>query len=527
MGRRVKRGRVKSKSKEKISEKKAEKIPRPTESMEDLMHQREEINALLSSLEDAYTEATILEEDYNDIKSKNMKKLEEINKKIEVLGKEKAGEIPKAEPEPLPAPGPEVRPAIEAPAPEPAAVPVVVEEKVEKKPEKVEVKKEKIVSPDDLKRLEVDLAERVKEMVEEIGTKVTEKDLLEIKSNFTKTGTEIEKMKALVETMREGRKVSDEKVQRIVEGLAEIRTMVYGREASMKEQEVRLEKVMDLMNRLEPEKMVIELGKRDKEISNQKMRIDKLDETTAEFGEMLRRIEKLLQNIGSLENVLKISNESSEKLLGMQTIERNNQKMLDKIQGIYAELSKRMEEFMLYRAKQDRMDDLLHEVMKNLDDINTKIAYFVTKDDLESFRATIQAAAPPTPAPSVADEIGQLKSQKEEIEMLMKSIEEEFKGGAISKEEYEKMKKANLAKLDGIENEIGGKEGIKEAKPSEIAGKPPEKKPEEKPKIEKEMTPERKGRDEMLLKDLEETYKKGFISKGAYEKTKRMILGKG
>lgn len=296
----------------------------------------------------------------------------------------------------------------------------------------------------------------------------------------------------------------------------------------MKEEEVRMEKIMDVINRVEPEKIILEMSRRDKEMSSQNMRVNKIEETTKEFGEMLKSIEKLLRDIGSLENVVKISNEASEKLMGMQNIERSNQKMLDKIQGIYAELSKRMEEFMIYRTKQDRMEDLLNEVMKNLDDINTKAAYFVTRDDLESLRASMQASAPVPSAPSATEEIGNLKSQKEEIKMLIKSLEEGFKSGATTKEEYENMKNANLAKLEEIENEMKEIKSGKGEVPKVVEEKPPEKKPEERPKkTEREIPPERKEKDEMLLKDLEETFKKGFISKGAYEKTKKMILGKG
>jgi hypothetical protein len=186
-----------------------------------------------------------------------------------------------------------------------------------------------------------------------------------------------------------------------------------------------------------------------------------------------------------------------------------------------------MEEFMLYKAKQDRVEDLINEVMKSLDDINTKIAYFVTKDDLESFRASIAAAAPAAFAAPTGDELSSLKSQKEEIQLLMSSLEEEFKGGVTTKEEYENMKKANQAKIEEIEKRIKYLESGK-GKPTEpkIEVKPPKEEPEEKPKkVEKEISPERKEKDEMLLKDLEETFKKGFISKEAYEKTKKMILG--
>jgi hypothetical protein len=527
MGKRVKKDRVKKSAPNKVSAKirpsktsKPETLP--TESIENLMHQKEEIEALLSSLEDAYTEAAILEEDYNDIKDKNEKKLDDINKKIDIFTKKQVG--PGAvKAAPLRA-GPPVRlPGI------PVSIPSVEEEEfapaeemVEEKPKKEKKGKEEKrtlagISSEDLKDMELELAEKIKEMVEDIGAKVTEKDLMEMKNNFAKYEAEIDKMKAQVEAVRESRRIDDEKIQRVVEGTAEIRTMVYGREASAKEQEIKIQKAMDVIGKLEPEKILLEVGRRDKEISNLDLKVNKLDETTKEFGEMLKRIETLLRNIGSLEHVIRISNEASETLMEMQNIQRSNQKMLDKIQGIYAELSKRMEEFMLYRAKQDRMEDLINEVMKNLDDISTRAAYFVTKDDLEAFRATPQVSAP---LPSVsAIETYSLSSQKEEIEMLLKTLYEEFKNRAISKEEYEKMKKANMAKL----KEIGDK--MKSPAPAKSVAEEEPKKKEAKEK-KPEMTKEAKSRTDVLLKELEETLKKGFISREAYDKTKKMILGK-
>jgi len=501
MGRKAKKSSVKKRKKGVSGKRHVDVLPQET--IGQLLNQKEEIEALLASLEDAYNEATILEEDYEDIKKKNLKRLEEINRKIEMLKSK-----PASAPAPvIPASRSAATPPVTTPAaaPKPEITPRVV---VEKKKKEV-----KHVSPEDLKKLEEEISERFRSMVEEVGARVTEKDVVEIKSTFTKFETEIERMKAMMEALKEGKKVLDEKIQRVTEGLAEIRTMVYGREATAKEWEVKIEKIMDVMNRLEPEKLIVELGKRDKEINDINLKITKLEETNKEFGEMLRRIEKIMRDIGSLENVVKISNEASEKLMNMQTIERNNQKMLEKIQGIYAELSKRMEEFMLYRAKQDRMEDLLNDVLKNLDDINTKIAHFVTKEDLESLRMGMGTA------PLSATEEGEdLNIQKEEIKTLLKSIEEEFRSGVITKEEYEKAKKANLEKLKEIEKRMTGAEnkgGAGEEKPAPVKPVPEEK------------TPERKEREEALLKDLEETFKKGFISKEAYEKTKKMILGKG
>jgi hypothetical protein len=518
--------RVKKRVEKKISEK-TPKISPPPESLDQLVHQKEEIEALLSSLEDAYSEASILEEDYNDIKLKNEKKLDDINKKIDVQSrKQQAERAPVIEAPAMKAPVAVARPQVRIPVIEESEEEIspVVEEKPKKgKASKKDDDEENatIVSQEDLKKLEVDLAEKIKDMVEGIGAKVTEKDLLEMKNTFAKFEAEIDKMKAQVEAAKEGKRLDEEKIQRVAEGVAEIRTLVYGREASAKEQEIKMDKTADLIRKLEPEKIIMEIGRRDKEIGNQNLRMTKLEDTTKEFGEMLQRIEKLLLNIGSLEHVIKISNEASEKLMYMENIQRNNQKMFDKIQGIYAELSRRMEEFVLYKAKQDRVDDLMNDLMKNFDDINTKAAYFVTKEDLESFKSNLQSQfAAAAPSSGRTDEAS---SQKEEIEMLIKTLDDEFKNRTISKDEYEKMKKANLAKLKELENgankpapALPPAKEIRQEKPAK-----PVKKPDE-PKL----TKETKNRNDMMMKDLEDTYKKGFISKDAYERTKKMILGK-
>jgi len=491
----------------------------PAESLEQLTHQREEIEALLSSLEDAYSEASILEADYDDIKSKNEKKLDEINRKIDSISKAQtaaATVIPDedAQEKPIRQPVKIVRPKVEIP---------VIEDVEEEPPPAAKGKKDKAaalgISQDDLQKMQMDLADSIRKMVEEIGSKVTDKDMTEMRNSFAKLDAEIDKMKAQLEAVKEGRKIDDDKIQRVVEGLAEVRTMVYGREASTKEQEIKMEKMIDLLSKLEPEKLLLEIGRRDKEMSNQALRVNKLEETSKEFGEMLKRIEMLLRNIGSLEHVIKIGTEASEKLMDMQNMQRSVQKMSDKIQGMYAELSKRMEEFMLYRAKQDRVDDMLNDVLKNLDELNTKAAYFVTRDDLDSFRSSVQAtiASAASYAPTTASD--ERESQKEEIQMLLKTLEDEFRSKSISKGEYEKMRNANLAKLRELDIKTAPKAtpAIKEPAPA---------KPMKVEKKEPVFTKDQKNRNDMLLKDLEDTFRKGMISKEAYDKTRKMILGK-
>ena len=81
------------------------------------------------------------------------------------------------------------------------------------------------------------------------------------------------------------------------------------------------------------------------------------------------------------------------------------------------------------------------------------------------------------------------------------------------------MRNANLAKLKQLDSKASPKAApvMKEAAPA---------KPAKVEKKEPVFTKDQKNRNDMLLKDLEDTFRKGLISKEAYDKTKKMILGK-
>jgi hypothetical protein len=497
------------------------------DNLEHLLQQKEEIETLLGSLEDAYNEASIVEEDYKHVKKKNEEKLAEIKRKIDELKAKGVREEVK------PAP---VTPAPAVPAGAYAERPVRVVREVVKeveRPPKKPAEKPKVAREDKkLRKLMDDVEARITGKIKEIvaAAKVEEsgKDVKEVVVKLDKFEIDVEKLKALLETVKEGRKILDEKMQRVTEGMAELRSIVYQREVSIKDQEIKFGKLMDSVSQVDPEKIVMEMKKRDREISNQGMKIERMGRIIDALNETIGRMKNVMVNIGSLENVIKVSNTVTENLQAMESLRGNIEKSADRVQSIYVELSERMEEFLLYRSKQDRMEDLVNELMRSVEDMNTKLSRFVTREDLEAFRQSFRPSGE-----AKADVINDLQIQKEEINMLVKTLEDEYKNKRISKEEFERTKKANLEKLEGIESKIkeeaerqAAAPAIPEAPEGETEAKPVEEKlktvaPPKTPAL-------KKKRSEALLKDLEDTYKKGFISKEAYERTKKMILsGKG
>lgn len=510
------RKRTPRKSKNKRIKRKATKEV-VKESLEHLLHQKEEIETLLSSLEDAYNEAAILEEDYQQVRKKNEEKLAEINKKIEKL---RAKEIVE-KPEPKP-----VAPAAAAPPKTYVERPVAVVGK-EEPPKKTKGVKEEEKFKKIMEDAEEKITGKIKEMIEAAKTKESNKDLTDIRARMDKFEIDIEKLKALVETVKESGKVVDEKIQRVTESMGELRSIIYQREAFLKEEEVKVSKLMDSISQVEPEKIVMEMKKKDRDISNLGMRVERIERTIEALNDTMTRMRDVLVNIGSLEAVINSSKKVAENIQFMENMKKNLERSAERVQSIYAELSERMEEFLLYKTKQDRMEDLVNELMRSVDDVNNKLSKFITRDDLEAFKQTLA----PSAGEATGDVVNDLQIQKEEIKMLIKTLEDEYKNKRVSKEEFEKAKKVNLEKLEEIERKIKEAEGApapdyekpeveglkeKEAKAEEIKPLPPR-------------SPEvKKSRRNALLKDLEDTFKKGFISKEAYEKTKKIILsGKG
>jgi len=505
-------------------DKKPVKAVKVKESLDQLLHHKEEIETLLSSLEDAYNEAAIMEEDYEHVKKKNKEKLAEINKKIEKL--KASGAETEAEPKPVtPSPAPSLTPPETYAEPPVKVVREVIREvKPPRKPAGKPKVKEEIGLKKFMEDMETRIAGKIKEVTEAAKVEESGKELKELITKLDKFEIDMEKLKAVVETVKEGRNILDEKVQRVTENMGELRSIIYQREATTKDQEIKVGKLLDSVSHVDPEKIIMELKRRDKEISDQGMRIEKISSMMGALNETMSRMKKVLVNIGSLENVIKVSQTVTDNLQAIEALKGNIEKSADRVQSIYVELSERMEEFLLYRTKQDRMEDLVNELMRSVDDMNTKLSRFITRDDLDAFRQTLKTPEEVVGTEERGETIDDLQIQKEEIKMLIKTLEDEYKNKRIPKDEFEKTKKANLDRLKEIEDKIKEGGGRKKTSPPPASvpkAEVTEGKTLEIPKI--SAKPEKTDKD-MLLKDLEDTYKKGFISKEAYERTKKMIL---
>ena len=395
---------------------------------EELQRQKEDIENLLSSLETGFAEGSITQEHYNEVKQKNQEKLEEIKNKLKVAEKKAQKQTEKPEAETVP----------KEPVPKEEAPPKEKEKKEEKKP-----------------GILGEISSKISGEREASEEKIKEKIIMELSPKMEKINLRFVKLKAFVDAMKEDKTGERESTQHINEELGETRSALGSIEGRLSEMEMKLEDATETLADLKPQRFAKEIQKKEEEIKMHDARLEKLDDMNSTILKRVNQIQIILEKLGNIESIATMTKDISKKLVSIDDKEKKITRLADKIDNMFVEINKRLEEFMFYKAKQDSLDDLSKEMLKSMDEMTTKLTRYAEKDDLEILRDTLE-----NKINSIMKEEGgtsisrQLQQERSEVESLMRLLDEQFKKGQISKKDYERAKGANLQKLREFEGGV-------------------------------------------------------------------------
>ena len=588
-------------------------VKKPEEILANLQKQKEDIEILLSSLEEAYSEAGITEKHYKEVKGKNQKKLKELENKIKTVqvrvDKQQKKDEKKTEKtiktdakikKELPLEEKKPKSVGDMIAAEQGEVPVAAAGEGEAIPgaptgvpgEPAPLGQETAAAPStaksgkpgDKRYDSQDIKDMLSRFIKEIKP-----GGLEVLPKVEKMQVHLEKMQAFLDAIKDDKTSRDETMRRLTEEIGELRSSVNSLDRKSSQQEILVSEVNTAITDLKPQRFVKFLKKQDMQVKIHDTKIQRMDDLTTVITKRLSTVEEVLKKIGSLEKIADFGRDIAKRLIDIENREKRIGRISDKIDSIFMELNKRMDEFMLYKAKQDTLDELSREMMKAIDDMNTRIEKYAEKEDLDMLRDSRMASIATSAGPGASPEVLKLNEQKEEIEGLLGMLEEQFKKGDLKEEEYNKAKTVNTERIESINKKIeaakkkvsaapavagSGEEptswtgvepaepgpgsdekveetkltgtGKEESKPSveAPAESPPEKPPlgepapkskEEKPAAAEKPAkpaeptetaePEKPDKDGML-KDLEESLKVGEITRGVFESVKKKLLRK-
>jgi chromosome segregation ATPase len=198
---------------------------------------------------------------------------------------------------------------------------------------------------------------------------------------------DIVRLKAQFESFAEIRKVTNERFTRLNEQIGELRGMIMDLNRSLQEVEVKTVKAVDLVEAVQPDKLMVEVRKEDSKVEALRANLESNENLMKTVMNELRDLRKQMSVFKGLEQVIKLSddikNESTNILKIKGTIDRHS----DKIESIFVESQKRFGQFEEATEKINDLNKQLKQLSQDLDATRVKIPTLATRKEVEDLIA--------------------------------------------------------------------------------------------------------------------------------------------
>ncbi|PIU72470.1 hypothetical protein COS79_02740 [Candidatus Woesearchaeota archaeon CG06_land_8_20_14_3_00_33_13] len=195
---------------------------------------------------------------------------------------------------------------------------------------------------------------------------------------------DIEKLKAQFKTFYEMQKSSNERFTMINEQVGELRAMILDRDKDSKLVEAKATQAIDLVETVQPDKLMIELRKIDNKIEMMKPPMETneiiINNTIAELKEIRTRISAFK----GIEEAMKLGEEVKKGWIQNKKIDADIAKHASKVETIYSEMWKQFNELQKISGIISDLDKSIKQVSSEVDSIKVKMTSLSNKKEFES-----------------------------------------------------------------------------------------------------------------------------------------------
>ena len=202
---------------------------------------------------------------------------------------------------------------------------------------------------------------------------------------------DIEKLKAEFKTFYEMQKTSNERFTMINEQIGELRAMILDRDKDSKLVEAKAIQAIDLVETVQPDKLMMELRKMDNKIEMLKSPMETneiiINNTIAELKEMRIKISAFK----GIEEAMKLSEEVKKDWMENKKTDANIAKHASKVETIYSEMWKQFNEVQKILSAVSDLDKSIKQISSEVDSIKVKMTSFSGKKEIENLIVKFEA----------------------------------------------------------------------------------------------------------------------------------------
>ncbi len=198
-----------------------------------------------------------------------------------------------------------------------------------------------------------------------------------------KLGADIMKLKVQFDQFTELRKVINERFTRINEQVGELRGMIMDANRAMQDIEVKTVKAVDLVNAVQPDKLMVEVRKQDAKIEALKANLESNEAMMKSILDQLKEMRNHVTKFRGIEQIVALSEEVKKELMEIKKTEASLARHSDKVEGIFIESQKRFQDFEKITGRMNELDKRVGQVSEQSDQTKIKIPALATRKDVE------------------------------------------------------------------------------------------------------------------------------------------------
>ena len=276
-------------------------------------------------------------------------------------------------------------------------------------------------------------------------------------SGNAKVDIELTRIKAQLESLNEIRKANSERFSRVSEQMGELRGMIMDTNKTMSKIEVSATKAIDLVESVQPEKLMIEIRKQEGKAEALKANIESNEAMMRDLMEELKKIRQQMNFYKGIEQVVKLNEEVKGEILEIKKVEAVIERHADKSESIFLDLEKKYAEFDKFQRTVDEVEKTFHAMQGDFDNIKLQLSNKAEKKEFGSLMDRFTEFEKHTGnIMKLLDE--RSKHMKIELKENVKKIKSELRGGRglmldeamVRDEKMPGAESEYLNKIDGV-----------------------------------------------------------------------------
>lgn len=265
--------------------------------------------------------------------------------------------------------------------------------------------------------------------------------------SIDKIAADVMKLKIQFESFGEVRAATNERFTRISEQIGELRSMIIERDKAFQHVEAQAIKATDLVEAVQPDKLMVDVKKLDGKIEALKANIESNEAIMNNIMNEMKEMRNKMTLFKGAEQVTKMNDDMMKEINDMRKLKAIIEKHSDKVETIFMEVQKNFSDFNKIKGIVDEVQKSVKPVGTEIDALKVKAAESASKKEVSDLLGKFQEFEKHM---SKVVELLDKRTESAPKEMNMKfeaiereytaKINEEFKKAQKAKEVFEQLK---------------------------------------------------------------------------------------